>query len=232
MERRGGTTARPSFLRDQVAKHGGGKNVRAAITEWNTTAGELGLTRGMLLTLGNALSNSRYQDLMHCYADLVEIAIRSNLSDSFGSGMIQPGIGWMYLSPAYHAQVLYQRAAGTYPLKIDRSSKVPWELQDPDLSATLSPDGKTLRIYAVNSTVENEKTNFHLDGFSSIAAGGEAMILKDQGNALDSEAMNSQNDPDRITTSSQGVRLQGSEFSFSFAPFSVTLLELKLQPTR
>jgi len=218
------------FLQDQVAKHGAGKDVRVAVTEWNTTAGELGLTRGMLLTLGNALSNSRYQNLMHRYSDLVEIAIRSNLSDSFGSGMIQPTPGRLYLSPAYYAQKLYQRAAGTYPLQVSRSSKVSWELEDPDLSATLSPDGKTLRIYAVNSTAEPEKTNFHLDGFASSVAGGEAIVLKDRENALDSEAMNSENDAERMTTSSHAVRLKGSEFPFSFSPYSVTLLELKLGP--
>ncbi len=116
------------FLQDQIAKHGSGKDVRVAVTEWNTTAGEMGLTRGMLLTLGDALSNSRYQNLMHRYAGLVEIAIRSNLSDSFGSGMIQPTPGALYLSPAYYAQTLYQRAAGTYPLKVTRSSNLSWNL--------------------------------------------------------------------------------------------------------
>jgi alpha-L-arabinofuranosidase len=223
-----GKAADFDLLEDQVAKHGGGKNVRVAVTEWNSTAGEMGLTRGILLTMGNALTNSRYQNLMHRYADLVEIAIRSNLSDSFGSGMIQPGIGWMYLSPEYYAQVMYQRAAGTYPLKLNRTSSVAWELQDPDLSATISPDGRTLRIYAVNSTAGVEKIDFHLDGLGQ-AAGGEAMVLKDRENALDSEAMNSENDPRRITTSSQTVNLKGSEFSFSYAPFSVNLLELRLQ---
>ena len=217
------------FLQDQVAKHGAGKDVRVAVTEWNTTAGEMGLTRGMLLTLGDALSNSRYQNLMHRYAGLVEIAIRSNLSDSFGSGMIQPTPGALYLSPAYYAQKLYQRATATYPLKIERASKISWELDDPDLSATLSPDGKTLRIYAVNSTGESEKVNFHLDGFASSVAGGEAMVLKDHQNALDSEAMNSENEAERITTSSQAVSLKGSAFPFSFSPYSVTLLELKLE---
>lgn len=220
------------FLQDQVAKHGAGKDVRVAVTEWNSTAGEMGLTRGMLLTLGNALSNSRYQNLMHRYSGLVEIAIRSNLSDSFGSGMIQPSPGALYLSPAYYAQKLYQRAAGTYPLKIDRSANTSWELDDPDLSATLSPDGKMLRIYAVNSTDEVEKLNFHLDGFASLATGGEAFVLKDRENALDSEAMNSLNDAERITTSSQEVHLKGKEFPFSFLPYSVTLLELKLEPAR
>ena len=225
-----GKAADFDFLKDQVIKHGGGKNVRVAVTEWNSTAGEMGLTRGILLTLGNALTNSRYQNLMHRYADLVEIAIRSNLSDSFGSGMLQPGAGWIYLSPEYYVQVMYQRAAGSYPLQLNRASRESWVLQDPDFSATISPDGKTLRIYAVNSTPEVEKTNFHLDGLPA-AAGGEAMILKDRENALDSEAMNSPNDSERIATRREAVNLNGTEFSFSFSPFSVTLLELKLQPT-
>jgi len=224
-----GKAADFDFLKDQVAKHGSGKKVSVAVTEWNSTAGEMGLTRGILLTLGNALTNSRYQNLMHRYADLVEIAIRSNLSDSFGSGMIQPGAGWMYLSPEYYVQVMYQRAAGSYPLKVNRTSKESWALQDPDFSATISPDGKMLRIYAVNSTAKAEKTNFYLDGLGA-AAGGEAMILKDRENALDSEAMNSENDSGRITPVTQPVNLKGTELSFSFSPFSVTLLEIKLLP--
>jgi alpha-L-arabinofuranosidase len=217
------------FLKQQVAAHGAGKDVRAAITEWNTTAGEMGLTRGMLLTLGNALSASRYQNLMHRYADLVEIAVRSNLSDSFGSGIIQPGLGWMYLTPTYYSQKLYQRAAATYPLEIDRAPELPWQLQEPDFSATLSSDGKVLRIFAVNSTAQPENVQFHLDGFSESIAGGEITILRDREDALDSEAMNSKNDPERIRTSSERASLKGSHFPFSFGPFSVTMLELRFE---
>jgi alpha-L-arabinofuranosidase len=220
------------FLKQQVAEHASGKDVRAAITEWNTTAGEMGLTRGMLLTLGNALSASRYQNLMHRYADLVEIAVRSNLSDSFGSGIIQPGPGWLYLTPTYYSQKLYQRAAGTYPLEIDRASKLPWQLEEPDLSASLSSDGKMLRIFAVNSTAQTENVQFQLDGFSESIAGGEMTILKDREDALDSEAMNSRNDPERIRTSSQPAGLKGNHFPFSFGPFSVTLLELRFEDPR
>jgi alpha-L-arabinofuranosidase len=222
---------RASFdsLKKEIAGYQGQKDVRVAVTEWNTTAGQMGLTRGMLLTLGNALSVARYQNLMHRYADLVEIAVRSNLSDSFGSGMLQPGPGWLYLSPAYYSQKLYQNAAGTYPIEIDRSAKVPWQLEEPDLSATLSADGKVLRIFAVNSTAEPEKIHFHLERFSSPVAGGEITVLKDREKALDSEAMNSQNDPERIVTASHASDLKGSEFPFSFEPFTVTMLELKLQ---
>ena len=141
-------------LREWIAANGGGKDIRLGVTEWNTTAGDFGLTRGMLQTLGNALSISRYLNLMQRYADLVEIANRSNFADSFGSGFVVTGPGWIYESPAYYAQEMYARAAGAYPLRLERSSKLPWHLQEPDLSASLSADGKKLRIYAVNSTLD------------------------------------------------------------------------------
>ena len=182
----------------------------------------------MLETLGNALSCSRYQNLLHRYADAVEIAVRSNLSDSFGSGVIQPGPGWLYLTPTYYAQQLYQRSAGTYPLRVERSSALPWNLQEPDLSATISEDGKTLRIYGINSTGQPRPLHFRLDGFSSALGGGQAYVVADRERALDSEVMNIRDDPERIKTVSSAVGGRGGEFDYTFDPYSVTLLELEL----
>ena len=112
------------------------------VTEWNGTAGDWGLKRGMLLTMGNSLTCSRYQNMMHRYSDLIEFANRSNLSDSFGSGVLEPGPGWIYFTPTYYSQGLYQRAAGSYSLKLDRSGPLSFYLKEPDLDVTLSPDGK------------------------------------------------------------------------------------------
>jgi alpha-N-arabinofuranosidase len=215
-------------LEEQIRKYGGGKDVRIAVTEWNTTGGEFGLRRGMLETLGNALSCSRYQNLLHRYADAAEIAVRSNLSDSFGSGVIQPGPGWLYLTPTYYSQQLYQRSAGTYPLRVERSSPLPWYLQEPDLSATISEDGKTLRIYGVNSTGQPLPLHFRLDGFPSALGGGRAYVVADRERALDSEVMNTRDDPERIKTVSSTVAGRGGEFDYTFDPYSVTLLELEL----
>lgn len=215
-------------LRDQIANYANGRDVRVAVTEWNTTAGWMGLTRGILLTLGNALSCSRYQNLMHRYSGLVEIAIRSNLSDSFGSGIIQPGLGWLYRSPTYHSQALYQRAAGGFALQIDRSTNLAPHLREPDLSATLSADGKILRIYAVNSTSEIRRTRINLSGVGDVRD-GQVFVLADRERAGDSEAMNSHDDPDRVAVSVGKAMVRGGRFEYAFEPFSVTLLELQLK---
>ena len=98
-----------------IAEHAPGRNIRLGITEWNTTAGDAGLGRAMLWTLDNALACSRYQNFMHRHCDLIEIANRSNLADSFCSGIIQTDNSGLYRTPTYYAQQLYAEHAGSSP---------------------------------------------------------------------------------------------------------------------
>ena len=223
-----GKEAELKLLQDQIARYGTGKDVRVAVTEWNTTAGQMGLTRGMLQTLGNALSCSRYQNLLQRYADLDEIAIRSNLVDSFGSGVLLPGPGWLYLAPTYYSQKLYTRAAGSYPLRVGRASSLPWYLEEPDLSVTLSEDGRALRIYGVNSTAETRQLRFRLVDFPNGVRSGTAYVLRDRDAAGTPEVMNSRDDPTRIAPVTNPVAVGGSDFDYAFAPFTVTVLELEV----
>jgi alpha-L-arabinofuranosidase len=217
-------------LQNEIERDGKGKDIRVAVTEWNTTGGEFGLPRGMLLTLGNALSLSRYQNLLHRYSDLVEITNRSNFSDSFGSGVIQPGPGWLYFTPTYFSQNLYQRAAGSSPLKIERENSLPIYLREPDLDASLSSNGKKLRIYAVNSTRETRSIEFHLDPRLGSVSSGHIFVLKDSSAEIDSEAMNSRDEPNRVRVLEQATQIRGDAFEWKYSPFSLTLLELNLVP--
>ncbi|HUI42283.1 MAG TPA: alpha-L-arabinofuranosidase C-terminal domain-containing protein [Terriglobia bacterium] len=215
-------------LQNWIARAGGGRDIRVAVTEWNTTAGDFGLRRGMLQTLGNALSAARYLNLLQRYADLVEIANRSNFADSFGSGFVLTGPGWIYESPAYYAQKLYARAAGSYPLAVERSSPQAWPQQQPDLSATLSADGARLRIYSVNATPQTMTNRFRLEGFPAAVVGGTVYTLEDREHGLTAEVMNSRDDPERVSLGSRPAHLRGTEFEFTFRPLTVTLLELRL----
>jgi alpha-N-arabinofuranosidase len=216
-------------LRDWIEANSGGKDIRLAVTEWNTTAGDFGLPRGMLQTLDNALSISRYMNLMQRYADWVEIANRSNFADSCGSGFLITGPGWVYESPAYYAQELYARAASTFPLRMERSSKLAWNLQEPDLSASLSADGKKLRIYAVNTTPAPLPRTFELNGFKAAITGGAAFTLEDHEHAGTAEVMNSRDNRQRISLGSRQTTVTGKQFEFTFPPLAITLLELDLQ---
>ena len=115
-----GTEDELKQLQKEIQQDAKGKDIRVAVTEWNATGGDWGLKRGMLQTLGNGLVCSRYQHMLHRYSDLVEIANLSNFSTSLGGGQLQTGPGWLYKIPSYYSEGLYQRAAGAFPLKIDR----------------------------------------------------------------------------------------------------------------
>jgi alpha-N-arabinofuranosidase len=206
-----------------------GGPVRLAVTEWNTTGGDWGLGRNALLTLGNALSCARYHNLIQRYADVVEIANRSNLCDSFCSGVIQTGPGWLYLAPTYYVQQLYSRAAGSSPLEPRDASGVEWPMQAPDISAALSADGRTLRIYAVNSTLRPIEVTFRLTGTTGGVKTGTVYVVRDRDRAPTAEVQNTRDDPQRITTTTRPAEPRGAAFRYTFEPLSVTLLELELE---
>ncbi|MGA3040842.1 MAG: alpha-L-arabinofuranosidase C-terminal domain-containing protein [Bryobacteraceae bacterium] len=215
-------------LRERIRLQGQGREVRIAVTEWNTTGGDFGLKRGILQSLGNALDCSRYHNLLQRYADLVEMGIRSNLIDSFGSGIIVTGPGWMYRAPTYYAEQLYARAAGSYPLHLERTGGLPWQLQQPDVSAALSDDGRMLRIYAVNSTAAPLRPTIVLADAGKSVAGATAFVLKNRVGLPNTEAMNSASDPAAVEVESGGTPVAGGRLEFSFAPYSLTLLEIRL----
>jgi alpha-N-arabinofuranosidase len=224
-------------LEDRIQRFASGHPVRIAVTEWNTTAGDWALGRASLQTLGNALHAARYHNLMHRHADSAEIGIRSNLIDSFGSGVILTGPGWLYVAPTYHAQWLYARAAGSYPVRIERrvneaGVNLPWNLEEPDLSAALSADGRVLRIFGVNPAERRLALKARLAGFGSGASKGSVHVLRDSERSASPEVLNSRDEPERVKVFSAPVSVKGSEFPLGFEPFSVTLFELNVSPGR
>jgi alpha-L-arabinofuranosidase len=223
-----GTEDELKQLREIIQQDANGKDIHVSVTEWNASGGDWGLKRGMLQTLGNAMVCSRYQNMMHRYADLIEISNVSNFSHSFAGGQIQPGPGYFYTIPDYSAQMLYQRAAGSFPVGVNRSSPLSFYLREPDLDATLSPDGKILRIYAVNSTANLRKVSFTLPRRLGTIAAAESYIVEDTNTVPDSEAMNSGDDPRRVSTQTKKLAISGSQFEYDYAPFSITLLEIQL----
>jgi len=215
-------------LQEEITHDGNGKDIRLSVTEWNATAGDWGLKRGMLHTLGNALVCSRYQNLMHRYSDLIEIANLSNMSHSFAGGQLQPGPRWLYMIPDYYAQLLYQRAAHSYSLRVDRSTSLSFNLREPDLDATISGDGKTLRVYAVNSTPDPRNVKFTLPVSFGPVQAAQVFVLGDSNPVPDSEAMNLPDQRHRVSVHSRTAQLSQREFAYRFDPFSLTLLEIQL----
>jgi alpha-L-arabinofuranosidase len=219
-----GTEADIIALRDLVRRLGRGRDIRLAVTEWNTTAGGWELGRRELLTLSNALKCSRYHNLIGRHSDFVEIANRSNMTNSFCSGIIQTKGPDLYLAPTYHAQALYVRAAGSFPVKVETALDP--AADDVDVFAAMSPDNKTLRIYAVNESAMPRERSIQLAGFGTSASRARVFTLADRDRAGERTVGNSFADPDRIRTVESEIPIAGPEFVLQLPEISVTLVEI------
>jgi alpha-N-arabinofuranosidase len=198
-----------------------GRKIRVGVTEWNTTAGDSGPRRARLWTLENALACSRYQNLLHRHCDLVPIANRSNIVNSFCSGFIQTDNHRLYKTPTYYAQKLYATMAGDRPLKID--SPLP-PISVPDLSATLSADGKAVILLAVNDRLEAVTRPLDFSAFGHDGQELEVWTLADTKHAGEPDVTNSFADPDRVIPTRSTFAASSPRFEYGFPPLSLTVL--------
>ena len=132
------------------------------------------------------------------------------------------------MPPVYFTQSFYQRAAGSFPLEITRSSPLSAYLQEPDLSATLSPDGKVLRLYAVNSTPVERHVSFELETVLGEARSLKRFVVADTAEIAEPEAMNTHDAPGRVALFTGNAPAASRGLSADFPPFSITLLEVEL----
>jgi alpha-N-arabinofuranosidase len=181
----------------------------------------------MLWTLDNALCCSRYHNFMHRHCDWIEIANRSNLCDSFCSGIIQTNNHGLYKTPTYYAQQLYATHAGQLPLKIETGSVLP---ADPwlDTSATMAEDGRTVSIFVVSHTAEPQKRTIDLTALGPLAGEVEVWTLADTLKAGERDAANSWREPERIRTVPGKAALTGGRLSYEFPALSLTLLKISV----
>jgi alpha-N-arabinofuranosidase len=212
--------------RRMIAENAPGRPIRLAITEWNTTAGNWGLGRGMLWTLDNALACSRYHNFMHRHCDLIEIANRSNLADSFCCGVIQTSRGDLFKTPTYYAQQLYAEHSGQYPLEI-RDARGSTSDAVLDVSATLSADERRVALFVVNPARQAQRRTIDLGVFAPLAASMSAWVLADTAQADERDAANSWHEPKRIRTIPAQATLAGAKLAWEFAPLSLTVFDAR-----
>lgn len=195
------------------------------MTEWNTTAGDVGLDRARLWTLDNALRCSLYQNMIHRHCDMVEIANRSNLTDSFCSGIIQPNNHTYFKTPTYHAQQLYATHAGRYPLKVqaEGGAAANFEL---DVSATLTEKEDCVAIFVVNTSLAPQKRTLDLTPLSPQAGDADCWTLTDTAKAGERDIANSWREPDRVRPESGKASVVDGKLTYEFPPLSLTVLKV------
>jgi alpha-L-arabinofuranosidase len=208
-------------IRQLLRENAGNRGIKVAVTEWNTTAGDWGLGRAKLMTLANGLACARYQNLLHRHCDLVEIANRSNLINSFGSGFIQVDNHQIYKTPAYYAQLLYSTLGGSQPLKIETNPPANGSL---DLSATLDPELKRVVLFAVNDSSHQIGRRIDFRAFTHSGKRVSVWTLADVKSAGEPDVRNSFEEPERISIRKSFLSSKTGIFDYSFPPLSLTVL--------
>jgi alpha-N-arabinofuranosidase len=200
--------------------------IRIAVTEWNTTAGDWGPRRARLWTLENALACSRYHNLLHRYCDVVEIANRSNLANSFCSGILQTDNHRLFKTPTYYAQQLYATRVGTRPLEtIDDGAPH----DGLDLSATLSPHGDVVTLFVVNARREGVLRALDLSPFGNGGQDIAVWTLADREAAGEPDVVNSFAAPERVVSVRSKFPVASGRFRYRFPGLSLTVLQWRVR---
>jgi alpha-N-arabinofuranosidase len=223
------TAADLDAVRRMLAAEAPGRPIKVGVTEWNTTAGDAGPRRARLWRLENALACARYHNLLHRNADLVAIANRSNLINSFCSGILQVDNHRLYKTPTYYAQQLYARLAGRRPLRLETS--LPADVA-PDLGATLSADGDEVVLLAVNDTTADVRRTLDLSEFATGGQGVAVWTLADRDRAGEPDATNGFGDPERIVARRSRFAAPASRFAYVFPALSLTVLTWRVEDAR
>jgi len=148
-------------LSRMIAHTAGCAHLRLAVTEWNFTGGDWGLGRGKMLTLDGALLNARYLNLLCRHSNIVDIACRSNMTNSFCSGIIETNPAGVLKRPSYHVMKLYADHALPIPLTVGATP------DGVDVVACADESRQKVCLLAVNTRNEPVRLSVDLQDFGN-----------------------------------------------------------------
>jgi alpha-L-arabinofuranosidase len=167
--------------------------IRVGVTEWNIDAGNWGLGRGKLNSLGCALFEARFLNVLHRHSELVTLACRSNMTNSFQGGTIQTNAAGLYRTPSFLVMDLFRHHSRPVPLRLEAG--LPFAL---DVTACASEDKATVTVFVVNPTKEPVRLTLDLAalGPGFVVKGGE--VVKDAQDRGQIDIINSFAGPRRV----------------------------------
>jgi alpha-N-arabinofuranosidase len=179
-------------LRAMIRSTSDARHLKLAITEWNFTAGDWGLGRGKMLTLEGALWNAQYLNLLCRHSDVVEQACRSNLTNSYCSGIIGTTPGGLVKRPSYYVMKLYADHARPVPVYAGRPG--------PGLDLLACTDEKRERVcvFAVNLGRRPATIRLDLSAYGDTARVRSVDTVADTEDRRQPDVMNHAGGPERV----------------------------------
>jgi alpha-L-arabinofuranosidase len=181
-------------LSTMISSTPGCGHLRLAVTEWNFTAGDWGLLRGKMLTLEGALWNAQYLNLMARYSNVVEMGCRSNMTNSYCSGIIGTTPSGLIKRPSYFVMKLYADHAKAVPLQQGKNPS------GVDLMACVDEKREKLCVFAVNLRREPVTLNLDLTEFGDSWFPLAAETVRDIKDMRQPDVMNHEIGAERVKT--------------------------------
>jgi alpha-L-arabinofuranosidase len=183
---------------------------------------------GQMITLRDAVMSGQTLDILNRHPEKVTMANCAQLINCLNSLFIAHGDRFV-LTPVYHVFQMYAAHQGAQAVRTlfasptisyDRDGKPAtfWGLK-----GSASVRGKDLTITVVNPDVAQAR-EANIDLLGGAMASGSVTTLTH----TDIHAHNTFENPDVVQPRTEGLKGSGSSIRYSFAPASVTLLQLKL----
>jgi alpha-N-arabinofuranosidase len=217
------------------------KGPKVFIGEWAAREGK------PTTNLHSALADAAFMTGMERNADVVEMSCYAPLLVNVNPGGMQWSsdlIGYdvqsSYGSPSYHMQKMFSHYLGNVSLPVAAEHVVaqtwqpPARQETPQLlpptrqvptmffSATKSDQRSEIYLKVVNALGTAQAVQVDLAGAGKVAAEGKAIVL----GSANKEDTNTIAEPAKVVPVTSKARGLGKQFSYSFAPYSVTVLVL------
>ncbi len=181
-------------LGEMIGHTPGCGHLRLAVTEWNFTAGDWGLLRGKMLTLEGAVLNARYLNLLIRCSNLVDIACRSNMTNSFCSGIIGTNASGVLKRPSFHVMRLYAEHALPIPLTVGPAPR------GIDVVACTDDERQRVSVFAVNSNRDPVDVTLDLGDLVRPVTARAIDTVCDTRDSRQPDVMNHWETPNRVDT--------------------------------
>lgn len=207
-------------LTNMIENTPGCEQIKIGVTEWNVSGGSWGIMRGKFPTLETALLNAKYLNLLMRYSDIVNIACRSNMTNSLGSGVIETRPSGLMKRPSYYVMKLYAEQFKPVPVRIKGT------LDGVDLFACCSEDGDSLCLFAVNMKADPVELSLDTSEYGDVRL-VEHEVICDTLDARQLDLMNHWSTPQRV----MNVK-QPSADKLVLPAFSASAIEFAAQATK
>lgn len=176
-----------------------------------------------------ALSESAFMTGLERNAAVVNMASYAPLFAHADGWQWTPDLIWVnnlesYGTPDYYVQKLFSVNKGTNVVPIKLNNAVVAGQDSLYASAVVDSATKEIIIKLVNASAKSQTTVMQLQGAKKLSATAIATVLKSD----DLYAVNSFNDPEKISPKNISVPVKGKVINFSAAPYSFSVIKVKM----